>query len=140
MASSAPVDGPADGVAQERGPAERSAVDGDPAGPDTDGAGKAAGMARRRPNDPSPNGGVPNAPEMGKLDPSGGGLVRRVPGAQMPAGARGAVPGMPTPAPPDAAEQDAVAARSLVEEFEAGVQRALQEAPGTAETDEDGVR
>jgi len=57
----------------------------------------------------------------------------------MPAGALAARPGMPTPAP-DVAEQDAAAARSLVEEFEAGVQRALREAPGTAETDEDGVR
>jgi len=52
---------------------------------------------------------------------------------------------MPIAAPPDAAgqdvaEQDAAAARSLVEEFEAGVQRALRDAPGTAETDEDGVR
>ena len=79
------------------------------------------------------------------MDPSGRGLVRRVPGAQMPAGAVAARPGMPTAAPPDAAgqdvaEQDAAAARSLVEEFEAGVQRALRDAPGTAETDEDGVR
>jgi hypothetical protein len=47
---------------------------------------------------------------------------------------------MPSPAPPDAAEQDAAAARTLVEEFEAGVQRALRDGPGTAETDEDGVR
>jgi hypothetical protein len=74
------------------------------------------------------------------MDPSERGLVRRVPGAQMPAGALAARPGMPTPAPPDTAEQDAAAARSLVEEFEAGVQRALRDAPGTAETDEDGAR
>jgi hypothetical protein len=79
------------------------------------------------------------------MDPAGRGLVRRVPGAQMPAGALAARPGMPTSAPPDAAEQDAAeqdaaAARSLVEEFEAGVQRALRDAPDTAETDEDGVR
>jgi hypothetical protein len=47
---------------------------------------------------------------------------------------------MPTPPTEDAAEQDAAAARSLVEEFEAGVQRALRDAPGAAETDEDGVR
>jgi hypothetical protein len=47
---------------------------------------------------------------------------------------------MPTPAPQDVAEQDAAAARSLVEEFEAGVQRALRDAPGAPETDEDGVR
>jgi hypothetical protein len=74
------------------------------------------------------------------MDSDDHGLVRRVPGAQMPAGARAARPGTSTPAPPDAAEQDAAAARSLVEEFEAGVQRALQDAPGTVETDEDGVR
>jgi hypothetical protein len=84
------------------------------------------------------------------MDPSRRGLIRRVPGAQMPAGAVAARPGMPTSAPPDAAEQDAAeqdaaeqdaaAARSLVEEFEAGVQRALRDAPDTAETDEDGVR
>jgi hypothetical protein len=47
---------------------------------------------------------------------------------------------MPAPAQPDTAERDAAAARSLVEEFEAGVQRALRNAPDAADTDEDGVR
>ena len=98
-----------------------------------------------RGNGTGPNGRVATDLDTGKMDPSGRGLVRRVPGAQMPAGAVAARPGMPTAAPPDAAgqdvaEQDAAAARSLVEEFEAGVQRALRDAPGTAETDEDGVR
>ena len=98
-----------------------------------------------RGNGTGPNGRVATDLDRGKMDPSGRGLVRRVPGAQMPAGAVAARPGMPTAAPPDAAEQDvaeqdAAAARSLVEEFEAGVQRALRDAPGTAETDEDGVR
>ncbi|HEY6746384.1 MAG TPA: hypothetical protein VI357_11780 [Mycobacteriales bacterium] len=97
-----------------------------------------------------------------------GNLVRRVPGAQMPAGARGARPGQAAPgdsaghhpdgvdhpagngAAPDRAEQDASAARSLVEEFEAGVQRALQlgngsgngtdRGPARAETDEEDAR
>jgi hypothetical protein len=87
-----------------------------------------------------PNVRVADDPDAGKMDPSERGLVRRVPGAQMPAGALGSRPGMPSPALPDTAEQDAAAARSLVEEFEAGVQRALRDAPGTAETDEDGVR
>ena len=98
-----------------------------------------------RGNGTGPNGRVATGLDRGKMDPSGRGLVRRVPGAQMPAGAVAGRPGMPTAAPPDAAgqdvaEQDAAAARSLVEEFEAGVQRALRDAPGTAETDEDGVR
>ncbi len=98
-----------------------------------------------RGNGTGPNGRAATDLDTGKMDPSGRGLVRRVPGAQMPAGAVAARPGMPTAAPPDAAgqdvaEQDAAAARSLVEEFEAGVQRALRDAPGTAETDEDGVR
>ena len=91
-------------------------------------------------NGAGPNGRDASDPDEGTVDPSGRGLVRRVPGAQMPAGALGARPGMSAPAQPDAAERDAAAARSLVEEFEAGVQRALRDAPGTAETDEDGVR
>jgi hypothetical protein len=117
-------------------------------------------------NEPSPNGSVEAAPEAGKLDATGdGGLVRRVPGAQMPAGARAARPGVPDPAAVDvteldgtelvpaepgaterdAAEQAAAAARSLVDEFEAGVQRALQvgddqTTAGTAETDEEDAR
>jgi len=93
-----------------------------------------------RGNGAGPNGRVANDPDEGKMDPSGRGLVRRVPGAQMPAGALGARPGMPAPAQPDTAERDAAAARSLVEEFEAGVQRALRNAPDAADTDEDGVR
>jgi signal transduction histidine kinase len=93
-----------------------------------------------RGNGAGPNGRVANGSDGGKMDTSGGGLVRRVPGAQMPAGALAARPGMPTAAPPDTAEQDAAAARSLVEEFEAGVQRALRDAPSTPGTDEDGVR
>ena len=93
-----------------------------------------------RGNGADPNGRVANDPDDGKIDQSGRGLVRRVPGAQMPVGARGARPGMPAPAQPDTAERDAAAARSLVEEFEAGVQRALRNAPDAADTDEDGVR
>jgi hypothetical protein len=100
-------------------------------------------------------------------------LVRRVPGAQMPVGARGTRPETPARrngaghdgarpngaeqngaghdgaehdrAGSDPAEQDAAAARSLVEDFEAGVQRALQHSgdrgtAGPAETDEEDAR
>ncbi|HST65161.1 MAG TPA: hypothetical protein VLM05_08225, partial [Mycobacteriales bacterium] len=112
----------------------------------------------RRLNEASPNGRIETPSDTGKLDPAGDGdLVRRVPGAQMPAGARGAKPEIATggrragsdPAehrPAELApELDAVAARSLIEEFEAGVQRALQRGgdrgtAGTAETDEEDAR
>jgi hypothetical protein len=88
-------------------------------------------------------------------DTGNGDLVRRVPGAQMPVGARGARPESTTPASadgaqhdpagPDPADEAAAAARSLVEEFEAGVQRALllgddRGAAGTAGTDEEDAR
>jgi hypothetical protein len=123
--------------------------------------GQSPEIAATRPNEASPNGRIGNASDAGKLDSTGdAGLVRRVPGAQMPAGARAARPGLSASAPADpvepdvlepatsgqdVAEQDAIAARSLVEEFEAGVQRALQlgddrGAAGTAIRDEDGVR
>jgi hypothetical protein len=154
-AEPAPVDAPAtsDGTAVvPDGPVGDRAEVTEPAGPASgpvpaqaaapdaaNGAGSGR-TARNRSNDARPNGRVANGPEIGKLDPADRGLVRRVPGAQMPAGARGARPGTSPPAPPDAAEQNAAAARSLVEEFEAGVQRALKDVPGTAETDEDGVR
>ena len=130
----------------------------------------APGSRGTRTNPASPNGGTDDAPDWGKLDSMGDGLVRRVPGAQMPAGARGARPGHLAPDEgaghhpdrehdpagtgpgPDLAEQDASAARSLVEEFEAGVQRALRlssdsrdgsadvRGPARAETDEEGAR
>jgi hypothetical protein len=69
-----------------------------------------------------------------------------VPGAQLPAGARAARPDGATPAPAssaDAALQEAAAARALVEEFEAGVERALLvegSAGPTGETSEEGAR
>jgi hypothetical protein len=68
-------------------------------------------------------------------------LVRRVPGTQMPEGARAAPPPKPPQPSPDAAARDAEAARALVEEFEAGVQRALRtghDGPG-AEDEEGGA-
>ncbi len=75
------------------------------------------------------------------------GLTRRVPGAQLPPGARAARPGSapaPEPVPSaDAAVDEAAAARALVEEFEAGVERALQaegSAGPTGETSEEGAR
>jgi hypothetical protein len=129
--------------------ADKSAEEGGSSGADNGVAGAGTGEPvaegehehpSSRGNGTGPNGRVANDPDEGKMDPSGRGLVRRVPGAQMPAGALAARPGTPTQAPPDTAEQDAAAARSLVEEFEAGVQRALRDAPGTVETDEDGVR
>ena len=80
--------------------------------------------------------GAPDAPATGR------GLTRRVPGAQLPAGARAARPGSPAPEPvppsADAAVREAAAARALVEEFEAGVERALQGGSPTAETSEEG--
>ncbi len=78
-------------------------------------------------------------------------LVRRVPGAQLPVGARAARPpaeparpegdgGTGAPDPADAAARDAAAARELVEEFEAGVERALRAGErGTGSTNEDGA-
>jgi signal transduction histidine kinase len=107
------------------------------------------GPAGSRSNETSPNGRTGRAADTGKLDSAADrDLVRRVPGAQMPAGARGARPGSAAPAAgngADPGEQDASAARSLIEEFEAGVQRALQlgGAPddrGTAGTDEEDAR
>jgi signal transduction histidine kinase len=70
-------------------------------------------------------------------------LTRRVPGAQLPD--TGAPPGQPAPSPaqpppaPAARAQDPEAARALVDEFEAGVARAMWSAgggPGTTATTE----
>ncbi|MFL6128130.1 MAG: hypothetical protein ACJ73E_03585, partial [Mycobacteriales bacterium] len=68
--------------------------------------------------------------------------TRRVPGAQLPPGARAArrPGGGPEPvASADAAIREAAAARALVEEFEAGVERALQAGTPTGETSEEGA-
>jgi signal transduction histidine kinase len=79
-------------------------------------------------------------PDPARGSEGGRPLVRRVPGAQIPAGARAARPTHPQP--PPSAEGDAAraaeAARALVEEFEAGVRRAL-DANGSDETREEGT-
>lgn len=73
-------------------------------------------------------------------------LVRRVPGAQMPAGARGARPKPPphepldADAPDDSAAVAAEAARAMVELFEAGVERALHTEHEPRRTTEEGGR
>ncbi|HZB48661.1 MAG TPA: hypothetical protein VE547_06160, partial [Mycobacteriales bacterium] len=84
---------------------------------------------------PGDGGGPTGAP--------GPGLTRRVPGAQLPPGARAARPGGPAleSAPSaDAALQEAAAARALVEEFEAGVERAMQVEGSAGPTSEEGAR
>ena len=101
------------------------------------------------PDDPPPRDAAsqPAAAAGNGLHP----LVRRVPGAQLPVGARAARPpaeparpegdgGTGAPDPADAAARDAAAARELVEEFEAGVERALRAGErGTGSTNEDGA-
>ena len=103
---------------------------------------------------PAPDDPPPPRDAASQLAAAGNGLnplVRRVPGAQLPVGARAARPpaeparpdgdgGTGAPDPADAAVRDAAAARELVEEFEAGVERALRAGErGTGSTNEDGA-
>jgi len=87
---------------------------------------------------------VPDGPgsAAGPEPPAERGLTRRVPGAQLPAGARAARPGSHAPEPvasADAAVREAAAARALVEEFEAGVERALRSGGPKGEMSEEGA-
>jgi hypothetical protein len=98
----------------------------------------AAGAAADAADGPGGPGSAAGPPEP----PAERGLTRRVPGAQLPPGARAARPGRQDPEPAaseDAAVREAAAARALVEEFEAGVERALRSGGPRGEMSEEGA-
>jgi signal transduction histidine kinase len=167
-AGSAADAGPAYG-SEPIGPGEHLAAAGGPSAVEPTGPGGSVGgtgevapsaPGAERPGGPVDPGGsaIPTAPGAQRADAPDGlggateatepppaaerGLTRRVPGAQLPPGARAARPGGRAAEPAastDAAVREAAAARALVEEFEAGVERALQAGGPTGETSEEGA-
>jgi hypothetical protein len=95
---------------------------------------------------PTPEQPPAEEPPADQDDASSPGLARRVPGAQMPVGARAARPEPPphepldADAPDDSAAIKAEAARAMVELFEAGVDRALHTGNEQGRTTEESAR